>query len=46
VQELAEVLTVDFSETGGVSKLNEDWRWEDQEQALLLACSSLITVVM
>ena len=45
VQELAEVLAVDFSVAGGVSKLNEDWRWEDQEQAVLSACSSLITVV-
>jgi hypothetical protein len=45
VQELAEALAVDFSETGEVSKLNKDWRWDDQEQALLSACSSLITVV-
>ena len=45
VQELAEVLAVDFSEAGGVpTLLNEDWRWEDQEQAVLSACSSLITV--
>ena len=45
VQELAEVLAVDFSEPGGVpTLLNEDWRWEDQEQAVLSACSSLITV--
>ena len=26
-------------------KLNPDWQWEDQEQAVLLTCSSLITVV-
>lgn len=45
VQELAEVLAVDFNAAGGVSKLNEDWRWEDQEQAVLSACTSLITVV-
>jgi hypothetical protein len=44
VQELAEVFAVDFSEAGGVPTLNEDWRWEDQEQAVLSACSSLITV--
>jgi hypothetical protein len=25
--------------------LNADWRWEDQEQALLIACSSLIAIV-
>jgi hypothetical protein len=45
VQELAEVLAVDFNSDGGMPKLNEDWRWEDQEKALLTACSSLITVV-
>lgn len=47
VQELAEVLAVDFGEAGAVPKLNEGWRcqWEDQEQAVLSACSSLITVV-
>ncbi len=46
VKELAEVLAVDFGTTGGVPKLNEDLRWEDQEHAVLSACSSLIAVVM
>jgi len=47
IAELAEVLAVDFGTTSGgkTSKLNPDWRWEDQEQAVLLTCSSLITVV-
>jgi ankyrin repeat protein len=45
VQELAEVLAVDFNAAGGIPKLNEDWRWKDQEQAVLTACSSLIEVV-
>jgi len=45
VKELAEVLAVDFDATGGIPKLNEDLRWEDQEQAVLSACSSLIAVV-
>jgi len=45
VEELAEVLAVDFGATGGIPKLNEDLRWEDQEQAVLSACSSLIAVV-
>ena len=45
VAELAEVLAVDFDDEEGISKLNPDWRWEDQEQALLIACSSLITIV-
>jgi hypothetical protein len=30
---------------GGTSKLNAGWRWEDQEQAVLSTCSSLIAVV-
>jgi ankyrin repeat protein len=45
VEELAEVLAVDFGATGGIPQLNEDLRWEDQEQAVLFACSSLIAVV-
>ena len=45
VEELAEVLAIDFDATGGIPKLNEDLRWEDQEQAVLFACSSLITIV-
>ena len=45
VQELAEVLAIDFGAAGGIPKLNEDWRWKDQEQAVLTACSSLIAVV-
>ena len=45
VAELAEVLAVDFDDADGIPKLNADWRWEDQEQALLIACSSLISIV-
>ncbi len=45
VEELAEVLAVDLDATGGIPNLNEDLRWEDQEQAVLSACSSLIAVV-
>ena len=45
VAELAEVLAVDFDDVEGIPKLNADWRWEDQEQALLIACSSLIAIV-
>ena len=45
VKELAEVLAVDLDATDGIPKLNEDLRWEDQEQAVLSACSSLIAVV-
>jgi Ankyrin repeats (3 copies) len=45
VTELAEVLAVDFDDSEGIARLNADWRWEDQEQALLIACSSLIAIV-
>jgi hypothetical protein len=45
VEELAEVLAIDFPEAGGIPKLKEGFRWEDQEQAVLSACSSLIIVV-
>ena len=45
VAELAEVLAVDFEDSEGIPRLNANWRWEDQEQALLIACSSLIAIV-
>jgi hypothetical protein len=45
VKELAEVLAVDFDDGEGTPKLNSSWRWEDHEQALLLSCSSLISIV-
>ena len=46
VSELAEVLTVDLDDDSeGIPRLNANWRWEDQEQALLIACSSLISIV-
>ena len=47
VSELAEVLAVDFwaASHGGTSKLNTDWRWEDQQHAILSTCSSLISVL-
>ena len=44
VKELAEVLAVDFT-TERVPRLNLDWRWEDQEEAVLSACSSLVIIV-
>jgi ankyrin repeat protein len=45
VAELAEVLAVDFENAEGIPRLNAGWRWGDQEQALLFACSSLIVIV-
>jgi ankyrin repeat protein len=45
VEELALVLTVDFDDVEGIPKLNPNWRWEDEEQALLMSCSSLIVII-
>ena len=45
VKELAEVLAVDFDDGEGIAKLKPNWRWEDEEQALLSSCSSLIVIV-
>jgi Ankyrin repeats (3 copies)/Ankyrin repeats (many copies) len=45
VEELAEVLAVDFDDAEGIPRLKPDWRWEEQEMALLSACSSLIAIV-
>jgi hypothetical protein len=47
VEELAELLAFDFQATtsGGVPTLKEDWRWDDEEEAVLSTCSSLITIV-
>jgi Ankyrin repeats (many copies)/Ankyrin repeats (3 copies) len=44
VEELAEVLAFDFNQ-GGMPKLNPGWRWEDQEEAVMSACSSLVAIV-
>ena len=45
IEELAEVLAVDFDDAEGIPKLKPDWRWDDHEQALLTSCSSLIAIV-
>ena len=45
IEELAEVLAIDFGDAEGIPKLNASWRWEDQERALLTSCSSLIAIV-
>jgi hypothetical protein len=46
-EELAGVLAVDLDAAlrEGIPKVNADWRWEDQHQALLSTCSSLIAIV-
>jgi hypothetical protein len=45
VEELAEVLAIDFDDAEGIPRLKPGWRWEEQELALLSACSSLISIV-
>jgi hypothetical protein len=45
VEELAGVLAVDFDDVEGIPRLKPDWRWEEQELALLSVCSSLIAIV-
>jgi ankyrin repeat protein len=46
VEELAEVLAVDFdaANQNGIPRLNPDWRWADQQQAVLSTCSSLVSI--
>ena len=36
---------MDYDDEEGIPRLNPNWRWEDQEQALLTSCSSLIAIV-
>ena len=45
MEELAEVLAIDFGDEEGMPKLIPNWRWADEEQALLSPCSSLIAIV-
>ena len=44
VEELAEVLAFDFK-AEGTPRLDTGWRWEDQEEAVMSACLSLVTIV-
>ena len=44
VEELAEVIAVDF-DAGATPMLNPGWRWSDQQEAVLSACSSLVMIV-
>ena len=44
VEELAELLSFDASQ-GEISGYYNDWRWEDQNQAVLSTCSSLVTII-
>ena len=46
VEELAELLAFEFdAEQGGIPKYRAAWRLDDQTQAVLSTCSSLVTIV-
>ena len=46
VEELAELLAFEFDAArGGIPKYRETWRLNDQTQAVLSTCSSLVTIV-
>jgi len=45
VDELAEILALDFETGEGIPELKENWRWKDEQEAVLSTCSSLISVV-
>ena len=46
VEELAEVLALDFEGAEGrIPTFKQNWRLQDRQQALLITCSSLITIV-
>jgi ankyrin repeat protein len=45
VWELAEILALDFATKEGIPELKENWRWIDEQEAVLSTCSSLIAVV-
>ena len=45
VEELAQALTVEIPVMGGIPKMKADLHWEDQEQIVQSACSSLIALV-
>ena len=47
VEELAELLAFDFqaSTKRGIPTLKDHWRWDNEEEAVLSTCSSLITII-
>lgn len=44
VNELAEILAIRFDDSGSTPNYNASWRSRDAEEAVLSACSGLITV--
>ncbi|KAN0135033.1 Ankyrin repeat-containing domain protein [Lactarius tabidus] len=45
VEELAEILALDFDAEEVIPELKENWRWQDAQEAVLSTCSSLIDIV-
>jgi hypothetical protein len=44
VEEVAEILAFDF-DAEGIPELNPAWRWENEEEAIMSACSNLVIIV-
>jgi ankyrin repeat protein len=44
VEELAEVLAFDF-DAEGIPEMHLAWRWENEEEAVMSACSNLVIIV-
>ena len=45
VWELSEILALDFGAEEEIPQLKENWRWNDEQEAVLSTCSSLIVIV-
>ena len=45
VEELAELLAIDFGGAQGIPKLNKDWRWDDPVHGILSMCCGLVDIV-
>ncbi|KAH9178596.1 ankyrin repeat-containing domain protein [Lactarius sanguifluus] len=44
VEELSEILALDFTAAKGIPEFDEYWLSQDRQQALMIICSSLITI--
>ena len=44
VWELSEILALDFGAEDKIPELKENWRWNDEQEAVLSMCSSLIVI--
>ncbi|KAN0136205.1 Ankyrin repeat-containing domain protein [Lactarius tabidus] len=45
VKEFAQILALDFEAGEVIPELKEDWRWQDEQEAVLSTCSSLIAII-